>query len=182
MANFEDLTGKKFNKLTVISLADNMARHNRKWKCECECGSIIDVFSVHLKRGTSKSCGCLVGTPRNLKEQGLLICYLCGELKDTNKFYERGGGETGFRQPCKECSYWLTSARSYNITVDELKILKKIKKCAICGSKERLVIDHNHKTNIIRNVVCHHCNMVLGFSRESIKVLEKIIKYLQTHK
>lgn len=181
MPKFEDLTGKKFGKLLVLGLADNMARHNRKWKCECECSSIIDVFAVHLKKGASKSCGCLKGTPRNIREQGLLKCFLCEETKDVNKFYTRGGNEKGYRQPCKECSYWLTSARFYNLTVEKLKELKKIQKCAICDSKDRLVIDHNHKTNTFRDVICHHCNMVLGFCKENISTLDKIKKYLKKH-
>lgn len=178
MANFEDLTGRKFGKLLVLGLADNMARHNRKWACECECGSFLDVFAVHLKGGKSKSCGCLRGTPRNLREEGFLKCFLCEKLKEVNKFYLRGKGEVGYRQPCKECSYWISSAKAYNITIDELKELKKIENCAICNSSTRLVIDHNHETGKIRDVICHHCNMVIGFSKENPEILEKVKAYI----
>jgi hypothetical protein len=49
----KDLTGQKFGRWTVISPADN-----RQWNCVCECGVEKPVFSVHLLRGNSKSCGC----------------------------------------------------------------------------------------------------------------------------
>jgi hypothetical protein len=36
--------------------------------------------------------------------------------------------------------------------------------CAICGSKHRLVIDHDHATGLIRGRLCHSCNIREGFS------------------
>lgn len=58
-ARKQDLTGKKFGKLTVIEFAGN-DKNNRKsmWKCHCECGSVTVVRSNHLLRGLIKSCGC----------------------------------------------------------------------------------------------------------------------------
>ena len=29
------------------------------WRCRCECGNIVEVNGDSLKKGTSKSCGCL---------------------------------------------------------------------------------------------------------------------------
>lgn len=55
---FEDLTGKKFNKLTVISLLEKRGK-NYIWNCQCECGNITEVSSTNLKSGHTKSCGCL---------------------------------------------------------------------------------------------------------------------------
>jgi hypothetical protein len=34
--------------------------------------------------------------------------------------------------------------------------------CEICGNKENLVIDHNHKSNVVRGRLCNHCNRGLG--------------------
>jgi hypothetical protein len=64
--------------------------------------------------------------------------------------------------------------------------------CAICGLPEtmnnnggikpkRLAIDHCHKTDEIRQLLCHHCNVSLGGFRDSIVLLELAIKYLKKH-
>lgn len=59
-----DLTGQKFNKLTVMELS-----HISKmtyWKCQCECGNLTVVSIANLKSGRVRSCGCLnYGLQRN---------------------------------------------------------------------------------------------------------------------
>lgn len=57
MGNLIDITGQKFNRLTVIS---RFGRNKRvKWNCVCDCGNRSIVFSCHLLNGHTKSCGCL---------------------------------------------------------------------------------------------------------------------------
>lgn len=36
------------------------------------------------------------------------------------------------------------------------------RRCAICGVKTWLVIDHNHRTGLIRGLVCNPCNWLIG--------------------
>lgn len=54
-----DLTGKVFDRLTVISQAPFAlnSRHKR-WKCRCECGTEVEYRGTLLTRGDVKSCGC----------------------------------------------------------------------------------------------------------------------------
>lgn len=54
----KDLTGQKFNRLTVIEFSHTK---NRKsfWMCECICGNKKVIRSDSLKDGNVKSCGCL---------------------------------------------------------------------------------------------------------------------------
>lgn len=54
MATLKDLTGQNFGRLTAIKYLGG-----RKWRCKCECGNVIDVFTNNLTRGNTKSCGCL---------------------------------------------------------------------------------------------------------------------------
>ena len=55
-----DLTGQKFNMLSVIKRADfEKYKGNTTWECQCECGNIVEVDSQSLRRGYTKSCGCL---------------------------------------------------------------------------------------------------------------------------
>lgn len=59
MGTFKDLTGKKFNRLTVIGLGERNKFNQIQWKCKCDCGKIILATTTYLKTGHTKSCGCL---------------------------------------------------------------------------------------------------------------------------
>lgn len=61
MANFLDLTGKKFGKLTVVGFSRDVksGKRNRKyWNCICECGGTKEVRTDCLTSGNTTSCGC----------------------------------------------------------------------------------------------------------------------------
>ena len=53
-----DLTGMKFNRLTVIRPAEKSKTGETRWVCLCDCGKEIIVQSNNLKSGQVKSCGC----------------------------------------------------------------------------------------------------------------------------
>ena len=55
----EDLTNKKFNKLTPMYRA-NLNGKRVFWHCKCECGNEIDVRADHLIDSHTTSCGCSV--------------------------------------------------------------------------------------------------------------------------
>ena len=59
MGKFTDLTGQKFNKLTVLGLGERNSCGQIQWRCKCDCGSIILATTTYLKTGHTKSCGCL---------------------------------------------------------------------------------------------------------------------------
>lgn len=63
MSKLVDLTGKQFDRLTIIKrVPDYIQSNGRKrtmWLCMCECGNYITVDGEHLKSGATKSCGCL---------------------------------------------------------------------------------------------------------------------------
>ena len=52
-----ELTGQRFNRLTVISKAENRNGFTY-WNCICDCGNIKTVKGVSLTKGYTKSCGC----------------------------------------------------------------------------------------------------------------------------
>ena len=71
---------------------------------------------------------------------------------------------------------------------DALKALRKFRnRCQICGTKKpggkgQWHLDHNHKTGRFRGILCACCNGALGFSKERILVLYKLIRYLRLDK
>lgn len=58
---YEDLTDRKFDRLTVIRKTENNKHNKICWLCVCDCGSGKEVIasSNNLKTGHTKSCGCL---------------------------------------------------------------------------------------------------------------------------
>lgn len=55
----EYLTGKKFNRWTVLSFSHKNKHRENFWNCVCECGVHKVVSGNMLKGNHSKSCGCL---------------------------------------------------------------------------------------------------------------------------
>ena len=55
-----DLTGQTFYNLTVLKRAKENTNTNKpRWICQCKCGNIVEVAGDLLRRGETKSCGCL---------------------------------------------------------------------------------------------------------------------------
>lgn len=54
-----NLIGQKFNRLLVISQAENSKDHRTQWLCRCDCGNHKIAQGKLLKSGQVKSCGCL---------------------------------------------------------------------------------------------------------------------------
>lgn len=60
-----DLTGERFGRLLVLERAEDYVPYNdhsqRKvqWLCRCDCGTECLVLSQNLRRGSTRSCGCL---------------------------------------------------------------------------------------------------------------------------
>lgn len=57
MGQIKDLRGNKYGYLTPIEiLRDSNGR--MVWKCQCDCGNIIEVVSYNLTHNRIQSCGC----------------------------------------------------------------------------------------------------------------------------
>jgi hypothetical protein len=54
----KDLTGQKFNKLTVIEVTPRAIGERTKYKCLCDCGKESIVDGSKLQNNHTKSCGC----------------------------------------------------------------------------------------------------------------------------
>lgn len=62
-----NLTGKKFERLTVIRYISAEERDgfshkkdSRRWLCKCDCGNIVRLRTEQLLQGKAKSCGCYI--------------------------------------------------------------------------------------------------------------------------
>lgn len=71
------------------------------------------------------------------------------------------------------------------LTTDQYNILFKKQNgcCAICNVhqdnlKQALCIDHDHKTNTVRGLLCGKCNRGIGYLNDDINILHNAIDYL----
>ena len=99
MSRFQDLTGQKFDRLTVIKRIDDYVSPSGhkyvNWLCKCDCGNELSVISSNLKRGNTKSCGCLNR-----------------EMLSTNKFIDLSGKRFGYLTVIKQDGYYIDPRNS----------------------------------------------------------------------
>jgi len=113
-------------------------------------------------------------------------CTKCKTIKErTKQFFPLHNKKLdGLDSWCRKCrsTYRSDINRGMfrdSISDDNLKKLKLEKSsCEICGDKENLVIDHNHKTNVVRGRLCNHCNRGLGHFLDNTSLLKSAIDYL----
>lgn len=99
MPKFIDLTGRRYERLTVVRQDGRI--HNRPaWLCRCDCGKEVRANAGELNAGRAESCGCL---------HRQRVSKMLSELKTTH-----GGSGTrlytvwnamkrrGFNEHCKE--------------------------------------------------------------------------------
>lgn len=121
-------------------------------------------------------------------------CTKCNIVQPLSE-YRRAGGTT-IRGDCKTCAdaYNKPARRKrhlktlYGISLEEYDniVLKQGNLCAICNNPEphvgaSLAVDHDHASGKVRELLCSHCNLLLGHAKDSIDTLEKAIQYLVKH-
>lgn len=85
---------------------------------------------------------------------------------------------------------WLK--RKYNLTCEEYDEMFAAQKgvCAICklpddtkgnGKNGLLCVDHDHKTGVIRALLCDRCNRAIGLMKENPERLREAAAYLERH-
>lgn len=77
-------------------------------------------------------------------------------------------------------------AKKYNMTIAEHDALFASQgfSCGACGSptpnsKKGWSTDHCHKTNTVRGILCHHCNVGLGHAKDNPSTLRAWVTYLE---
>jgi hypothetical protein len=63
MRKIIDQAGRRYGKLLVLERAQDYVTPSGarevKWRCQCDCGNILEVRSRSLGAGNTKSCGCM---------------------------------------------------------------------------------------------------------------------------
>lgn len=96
------------------------------------------------------------------------------------------------RKIAREKMYQIRLTSPAGVQYTELLQSRGHTSCAICGYEEevksargrlrRLVIDHDHATGFVRDLLCSRCNAALGLFRDDVEVLLAAAQYLVKHR
>lgn len=135
---------------------------------------------------------CAAGTRGKVR-----VCDLAGIPQSEERFYKDAQKRDGLTSYCKECVDRMVAERiaaldplllqerrraaqfryQYGLEPNEYTALVS-GGCQICGSFDRICVDHDHETGAIRGALCEWCNMGLGRFKDDSTLLEKAIEYL----
>ena len=121
-------------------------------------------------------------------------CTKCLESKPLMAFHRDRSRRDGRRDWCKLCVAEYQKSRDYDpraqkrrsvkykygLTLSDYETLLAAG-CAVCGSHDRVVMDHDHATGMVRSALCTPCNLALGNAADSPERLEALAIYLRTH-
>lgn len=115
--------------------------------------------------------------------EGHKCCVQCETVKPLDQFYKRSRRPAytdGRNVVCGACLSFNLRLRRVGITKKEYDELWKAQNglCKICFALAT-VIDHCHKTQKVRGLLCTNCNLVLGHAEDNPAILQAAITYLQ---
>ena len=129
-------------------------------------------------------------------------CNHCGveahTEEDLELFEKETRGKHGRRNNCKSCRkekdiVWRSAnkdkvvyktkkyhaEKTYGISLDKyVERMSTSDCCEVCGSKDSLCYDHDHKTMKFRGVLCNKCNRSIGKLGDTIESIKKVLFYL----
>jgi hypothetical protein len=122
-----------------------------------------------------------------MPRRGFRECKKCHRNR-AERFYTSSRGKT-----CSDCRkagasrtrHELRVQSTYGLGPGEYEQLFQAQggKCAICGGSRRyrLAVDHDHKTNLVRGLLCRMCNgRLLTAARDKPDVLRSAADYLES--
>jgi hypothetical protein len=128
---------------------------------------------------------------KRLISESFGTCAICDETKPIGDFpsgNKKSKSEAAYKYAyCKECHSERERSRRlfalYRITAVEYDtiLVSQGGCCAICKrppAKNRLAVDHDHKTGLIRGLLCWVCNRALGLLRDRLASAEALVEYL----
>lgn len=134
-----------------------------------------------------KSCLKLAMPKNNTPTVASKLCPDCKMIKSSSEFRRYTRSQSGLQAYCKQCENLRKNASKYKITIQDYKQML-VSGCEVCGSFEKLCIDHDHsccpgkypcgKCN--RGVLCHSCNFIEG-RVSSKKQLLSLLSYMEKH-
>lgn len=115
-------------------------------------------------------------------------CRICKEEKFLNQYQNNTSGSQPFdrdgyrlkRKECKDCQKKEARGKkeAMKIAKEQGIVKPDDATCKLCGSSDKIVFDHCHKTNVFRGWLCDPCNRSLGVLGDNVESLAKCINYM----
>jgi len=124
-------------------------------------------------------------SPVNVINNGVKYYYFCALCKPCNAQRKRTyRNSIGGKEQVKITDHKKYLKHTYNLTLEQEQymLIAQDNKCAICYSNitaTNKAIDHNHKTKIVRGILCNRCNWGIGQFDESPARMLSAIAYLK---
>ena len=109
-------------------------------------------------------------------------CSSCKKVLSLSSFNSHKRTGDKLQNVCKSCKARMTKNWKYTLKSGQFDEMVKIQNscCVICHlPQEELVIDHDHKTNKLRSLLCRKCNALLGMCDDNLIILESAISYIK---
>ena len=110
------------------------------------------------------------------------------KLKEAKRIKPPPGQVLGWKEKPRVTTSWYQRNREYakkKRKIDYRRMLEekagrpKPKNCDACGGTKRICFDHCHKTGEFRGWLCESCNVLIGFAKDDINTLKRLVKYLE---
>lgn len=88
---------------------------------------------------------------------------------------------------CLDCARLKSAARAHDTTIEHIKDLRSRKRCEIClttepgGKGQAFHIDHDHRSGVIRGVLCNNCNLMIGHAQDDPSRLRAAANYIRRY-
>lgn len=161
-------------------------KDGRTDRCK-ECAKQIQAERRSQLKGVttgSKKCGCCQQV-KSLSEFFPYYAYCKACSKDKRRVYYTEKLQNSEKE--KERVKKVRLKRSYALSIDEYEamIIRQSGLCAVCGQlpsdRSVLHIDHCHKSGKVRELLCTHCNSVLGHAHDNPEILRNAARYIEKH-
>lgn len=163
-----DLTNERYGRLVVVKEADpyvnSKNEKRRQWECICDCGNVTVVQQANLRRGNTKSCGCLsleMATKHEGKGTRLYNIWrgMRSRVKESSrehkKYYDKGVKVCDEWEDFAEFKKWsLDNGYTDDLTIDRIDANKDYQpdNCrwvTMSVQNYNKTLDHRNKTGVV---------------------------------
>ncbi len=120
------------------------------------------------------------------------LCRTCANARSRERRLQGDNREKDLearRKQYHETGWIRRMTAKHGITIEDYKAMLGMQhnRCALCRSPNpggspritRFSIDHDHKTGLVRGLLCTPCNQMLGLAQDGVALLEDAILYLK---
>lgn len=185
-----------------LRLSSSVAKGGRRETCTVEgCGrgrvgwGLCGLhYARQMRSGSVRPSHRSQARAETIAPDGTRKCWKCGERKPfTAEYFRPDGRRPGeLKGTCAEClreavrRCWLPARYGIDQAEFDAMLARQSGACGLCGNKFDGAtkatgphVDHCHKTGVVRGLLCHHCNVMLGHAKESADLLRKAADYVE---